>query len=121
LADRFKLSSAGVIKGEGMHPTGDRLKIIQAVERIRRDLGGIDAGRRLSTSQTIALYIWLLDFESLKKFEPIDTLQRTLISCLEPQIITTQDLAAMIEICRKFLDDEKNQSPDRGRPEILTF
>jgi hypothetical protein len=34
LADRFKLSSAGVIKGEGMHPTGDRLKIIQAVERI---------------------------------------------------------------------------------------
>lgn len=95
-----------------MNPSADRSAIRLAVERIRENLAGIQPDRNLSTPQTVALYLWLIDSEHLSKMAPIDRFHAILMSSLENQIITRDDQETMQKICLRFLND-KNPSPLR--------
>jgi hypothetical protein len=83
-----------------MQTIADRSAIRQAVERIRENLAGIEADRNLSTPQTIAHYLWLIDYELLNKIEPIDRVYGILISSFENQIITRKDQETTEKFCR---------------------
>ncbi|MFZ0612478.1 MAG: hypothetical protein WAM73_09590 [Desulfobacterales bacterium] len=85
-----------------MRPPVDRAAIRPAIERAREHFDGIEADHKLSTSQTISLYVWLIDYETLNDIQPLDRLHRLLITCLENQVITRRDQETMKNICRRF-------------------
>ncbi|MFZ0133140.1 MAG: hypothetical protein WAK95_11395 [Desulfobacterales bacterium] len=87
-----------------MTPPVDRATIRLAIEKARENFAGIEADHALNTPQTIALYVWLIDYEALNKIEPIDKLHRLFIRCLENQVVTRGDQEKMTIICCRFHD-----------------
>jgi hypothetical protein len=102
-----------------MKTAADQSTIRLAVERIRENLAGIEADRNLSTPQTIAFYLWLIDYEPLSKIEPINRLHDILMSSLENQVITRDNQKKMKKICCRFLNIKNTGAAGDKRQELL--
>jgi len=87
-----------------MPPPVDQAVIRLAIEKARENFDGIEADHALNTPQTIALYVWLIEYEALNKIQPLDKLHHLLIGCLENQVVTHGDQEEMALICRRFHD-----------------
>ncbi|MFZ0242232.1 MAG: hypothetical protein WAL90_11355 [Desulfobacterales bacterium] len=101
-----------------MRPSVDRTAIRLAVEKARELFDGIEADHKLSTPQTISLYLWLIDYEMLNIFQPMDRLHRLLISCLENHVVTRCNRGEIEKICCRFLKVDKTRSTEDRRKVI---